>query len=101
MIENKYNLIANSKLHDYKLCDINVSYNKAMINMFLNNSKGKEVIINFEDFSVFKISHEEKWGMGTYICSSSVESDAENLGYSVEIELNSGDLIQIKCNKIV
>ena len=62
MVENKYNLIANSKLHDYKLCDINVSYNKAMINMFLNNSKGKEVVINFEDFSIFKISHEEKWG---------------------------------------
>lgn len=97
---NKYSSIANSKLHDYELCDINVSYNKAVINMFLKNTYGKEEIIRFEGFSMFKIIHEERWGMGKYICSSSVECKEGDIQYVVEIGLNSGDLIQIKCKKI-
>ena len=87
-----------SGLHDYELLLITVDYNHANVNMKFKDLKENTFEICIEKFWSFKIFHEEPWGKGKYVCSSDINYNNVVNAYSLEIELNSGDKIEVIYN---
>lgn len=90
-----YEKIANSGLHDYELVSIAVSYSEGEIVITLRTPENVDESIQISDFASFKISHQEPWGRGKYIVFSNLYRIKAGLTLC-EMELNSGDIVQIE-----
>lgn len=86
--------IKNCSFHDYELKDIIVSYYKSAIEIYLKSPIGENTKLDINEFNLFRINHDEEWGSGIYITAAIVK--IENKKYRIEIELNSGDLVEIE-----
>lgn len=88
-------IAANSGLHDYEIADIYINYNQANIFLRMKTPQGEQFLLPVQNFIDFKITHTEKWGKGKYICSSGITQSQESDKSKLEIQLNSGDEIEI------
>ena len=93
-------------LHDSLLQDIEISYDRKNIIIFLILPKSpplrdseKKAKLLIENISYFVISIEEPWGKGTYIVSEEIER-CTNVQLKLIITLNSGDTLEIIGTKI-
>lgn len=73
--------------------DIRINYFSACVDIDVMSAKGNLETLKFEDLVEFSLSHRIPWGIGSYVCASTVTLIEDN--YQVEIELNSGDCIHI------
>jgi len=93
-------------LHDSLLQDIEISYDRKNIIIFLIFPKSpplrdseKKAKLLIENISHFVISIEEPWGKGTYIVSEEIDR-CTNDQLKLIITLNSGDTLEITGMKI-
>ena len=87
-------IAADSGLHDYEVSDIAIDYVGASILLRLKSPEGVSCTLSINGFTLFSVSHEEKWGAGKYVYSSDLQiCDGLKI---MELELNSGDTILIK-----
>lgn len=89
-------LFKNSALHDYKVEKIEIDYPKGSIILQFIDLKNKNIKIQINKFYLIEFTNYEEWGKGTYVVSSDIIS--KNGIYDIEIQLNSGDKCNIKCN---
>lgn len=89
-------LIRDSGLHDYEILNINVNYSDASINLQFKDHSGVLRCLKINDFTMFRISHNEEWGKGKYVASSDLELNDINKTLDLEIQFNSGDIIFIQ-----
>lgn len=88
-------IAANSGLHDCEIADICINYNQANIFLRMKTPQKEQFLLPIENFIDFKITHTEHWGKGKYICSSGITQSQASDKSKMEIQLNSGDKIEI------
>lgn len=84
----------NSGMHDYKFEKIMVDYEKNIVYILFKDLSENACELIIKNMISIELTHEEKWGKGTYICYSNVLED-QNISI-LEFELNSGDQITIR-----
>lgn len=92
-------LISNSAIHDYELNEISINYVKNNVKLIISLYPEQIQIIQIDNFINFEISHNEPWGTGKYINYSEIDYTSNKESYFISIELNSGDIIKIQCQK--
>lgn len=86
----------NSGMHDYKLEKITVDYERNIVSMLFQDLSENACELVMENMISIEMTHEEKWGKGTYICYSNVSEDRKKKISILEFELNSGDQLTVK-----
>lgn len=96
-MEDIERFFGNSVLHDYEISGIEISYSEGTIFFnFIDSKKEKKSYLVKQFISITFTKHEE-WGTGKYVVFSSV---VNNHGlWTIEIQLNSGDICIVKCYK--
>jgi hypothetical protein len=83
-----------SDMHDYEVIRLDVDYTDAAADLHLKDPYGKAIIIHITEIRDISVTHKEPWGKGTYIASSSIETNRKNR--TLMLELNSGDNIVLQ-----
>lgn len=96
-MSNIESLFGNSVLHDYKIEKIEIDYPDEIIILQFLDSKSKKKSLVIEQFISIEFNNMQEWGKGTYIVASHVFNTNGIL--NIEIQLNSGDVCNIKCYK--
>ena len=87
----------NSALHDYEMGRIEINYSEGTVFFQFINSKQKRREYIIRQFVSVSFTKNEEWGMGKYVVSSEVS--CSNGMWSIEIQLNSGDICSVMCRK--
>lgn len=95
MTEINIDVFKDSGLHDYEISDLVVNYSDEFVLLMLIGENGEQFFVKIDKFISFRISHIEEWGKGKYIYYSNLVRDYNNNIHSVEVQLNSGDEIQV------
>ena len=86
--------IVASDMHDYEVIRLDVDYTNAATDLHLKDPYGKAIIMHITEIRDISVTHKEPWGKGTYIASSSIETNRKNR--TLMLELNSGDNIVLQ-----
>jgi hypothetical protein len=86
--------IVASDMHDYEVISLDVDYTNAATDLHLKDPYGKAIIMHITEIRDISVTHKEPWGKGTYIASSSIETNRKNR--TLMLELNSGDNIVLQ-----
>ena len=86
---------SDSKIHDYQLESVCTNYKENYIDLKFIDTKNQLRNIRVNNFIVFSIFRNEMWGKGNYVVAS--DCDIYEGGYTIEIQLNSGDKCIIRC----
>ena len=87
----------NSVLHDCEIGRIEINYSEGTIFFQFIDSKHKKINYMIEQFISINFTKNEEWGKGKYVVSSDV-SCYDGI-WIIELQLNSGDVCNIKCYK--
>ena len=93
--ELEFHTVENSGLHDYLLETISVDYGRGFVTMELKTPRGADCMLRIGKFRRLYISRTAPWGPGSYILASDVEK-SEADGYTLTMQLNSGDEIMVE-----
>ena len=79
--------------HDFELGDIAVDYRNKYVVLQLKSPSLPVLVYELKLFGVrrFQVGMEEPWGKGSYVVGTDIER--EGLVSSMEMQLNSGDLV--------
>ena len=86
--------IVASDMHDYEVISLDVDYTNAATDLHLKDPYGKPIIMHITEIRDISVTHKEPWGKGTYIASSSIETNRKTR--TLMLELNSGDNIVLQ-----
>lgn len=87
-------------MHDFTLLSINVEWVTGIANVALLNNKSLEATIRIDGLILIKIPRFNDWGESISI--NSVKSGTSSCGnMSLNIEMQSGDIIEIVAERII
>ena len=93
-----------SDLHDSILRSISVDWESRVLQIFIGTNqisdwKGKDIVITCGQSTILHCEHLEPWGGSIYINEAKCENN-NNGQISIQIEMQSGDIITIECQSI-
>lgn len=94
-----YRNVENSKIADYEIGNLSIDYVNNTIFLELKSPQNVLDILQIIDFKEITVTRTEPWGVGKYVAGSGIQYSEENM--IMEIELNSGDRIEIKMKSIL
>ena len=87
----------NSVLHDYEVGRIEINYSEGIVFFQFINAKKEKKDYMVKQFLSVNFTRNEEWGTGKYVVSSEVSCNNEV--WTIEIQLNSGDICSVTCYK--
>lgn len=87
-------------MHDFTLLNIKVEWATGVAKVTLLNGNSTEVVIHIDGLIMMRIPRLNEWGMSVSINTAKLGSSSCG-NMSMNIEMQSGDIIEIIAEKIV
>lgn len=88
-------------MHDWSLISVNLDWVLSRLILNLRNPKLEDVILIANGFVNFKITKYDEWGESISINNILDFSKLENGNFSLKIEIQSGDQLEIEAKEIL
>jgi hypothetical protein len=88
-----------TQFHDWTLVDVVFEWAQASVAVALNGPSSRCVLLA-EDVSLLEMPREEPWGRSVSVNSLLIDDMSDGDKQSLEIEMQSGDVIRVKAKKI-
>lgn len=96
MIDSLGHLEGTGLFHDFELGDVVVDYRKKQVVLQLKSPHHPQSVYELRLLGVqhFQMEFAEPWGAGIYVVGTDIEQEGSSC--SMEMQLNSGDLVTAK-----
>lgn len=91
----------NISMHDWSLISIHLDWIQSHLTIHLKNKQSEDIMLIAERFKTFNISQKNEWGESISINQILNFSILENGNAFIQIEVQSGDLLEIEAEKIM
>ncbi|MEG0171097.1 MAG: hypothetical protein RSC45_08075 [Acinetobacter sp.] len=87
-------------MHDWLLLSIDVDWIQSNLKVHLKNTQSEDKILLAEEFTAFQLSRKNEWGKSVSINQIINFSTLKNGNSFIQIEIQSGDLLEIEAKNI-
>lgn len=88
-----------TQFHDWTLVNVVFEWAQASVAVVLNGPSSR-CVLSAEDVSLLEMPREEPWGRSVSVNSLLIDEMSDGDEQSLEIEMQSGDVIRVKAKKI-